>query len=393
VVNSTPRIVRPFPWATFDSMTRAEAALLRDVGRWSRAHTSLESIESAAAELIDARVDVLLRRVTTFRVAAPFNDGIGVLLTAAEGNGVHGCVLIEAERALATQVVARALRRSPPRVVDATAPGSPALAGAFSAVLVALARRVHSNAALRVLRVGSCVELEADLARKDIDLAAVTLTVIVREDAFAARALIPHRACVGAPAPPFSSKVLERLGPTPLAMSVVACTARARVAEIGALRAGDAFVPDRWSQTRSDDGNLRGRAWLAAPDGELGIRVELAGDGRVVLAGDVDALSGTEDGMVDSNEENALVSAVGDVPVVVRVEIGEARMSAREWASLARGDVIALGRRLGDPVVLRVGGVAMARGELVDIDGEVGVRIVQSLQSGPQPYGERTDQP
>ena len=325
-------------------------------------------------------------------MSAPFDDGVGVLLATAEGDGVDGCVLIEAERALAAEVVARALRRSPPRLIDATAPWSPALAGAFSAVLVALARRAHSTAVLRVLRLGSCAELEAAVARKDTDLAAVNLTVVVEDDAFAARALVPRTAWAGAPPPPFSSKVLERLGPTPLSMSVVACAAPATVAEIGALRRGDAFMPGRWSLTRSDGGNLRGRAWLAAPDSALGIRVDLAGDGRLVLAGDVDALCGTEDDMADSNEESALVSAVGDVPVVVKVEIGEARMSAREWASLARGDVIALGRRLGDPVVLRVGGVAVARGELVDIDGEVGVRIGQALH-GPLPQGERTEQP
>jgi flagellar motor switch/type III secretory pathway protein FliN len=70
---------------------------------------------------------------------------------------------------------------------------------------------------------------------------------------------------------------------------------------------------------------------------------------------------------------------VGDVPVVVRVEVGEARMIAREWAALARGDVVTLGRRVGERVLLRVGGVPVARGELVSVDGEVGVRIVERI--------------
>jgi flagellar motor switch/type III secretory pathway protein FliN len=54
-------------------------------------------------------------------------------------------------------------------------------------------------------------------------------------------------------------------------------------------------------------------------------------------------------------------------------------MAAREWASLSPGDVIGLGKRVGDHVLLRVGGVPIARGELVDLDGEVGVRIVARL--------------
>ena len=52
---------------------------------------------------------------------------------------------------------------------------------------------------------------------------------------------------------------------------------------------------------------------------------------------------------------------------------------ARELAShpaLASGDVVTLGRRVADPVVLRAGGVEIARGELIQIEGEVGVRIL-----------------
>ena len=84
--------------------------------------------------------------------------------------------------------------------------------------------------------------------------------------------------------------------------------------------------------------------------------------------------------MPDGDGDDGLVKAVGDVHVVVRVEVGEARMTAREWASLHRGDVVALGRRVGERVTLRAGGVALARGELVDLDGEIGVRILERIQ-------------
>ena len=66
----------------------------------------------------------------------------------------------------------------------------------------------------------------------------------------------------------------------------------------------------------------------------------------------------------------------GEVPVVVRVEIGSVEMRAKEWAALGPGDVISLGRKIGEGVTLRVGGVTIARGELVDVEGEVGVRIL-----------------
>lgn len=366
-------------------MTRAEAALVRDVVRWSTAHLSVASLERAAAELLDVRIEVLCGRVEMFRPRRPFDGGIGVLLAGPAREPRGGCILIEAEQALAAVVVARAVRRPAPQIVDPGSAWSPALAGSFAAVLAALARRTHSNAALPVLRVGPSVTLEAELTRSESEIVQVALTVLVERDAFAVRALISGAGCLAAPPPGFSPKALAALGAMPLTLPLVACASQATAADVGALRAGDAFMPGTWSLSRSAGGGLRGLAWLATPNANSGVRVELADDGRIVLAGDTDLLCKPEDEMVESNEDSALVSAVGDIPVVVRVEIGEARMAAREWAALARGDVIALGRRLGDGVVLRVGGIAIARGELVDIEGEVGVRIGERL------HGERTD--
>ncbi len=83
--------------------------------------------------------------------------------------------------------------------------------------------------------------------------------------------------------------------------------------------------------------------------------------------------------MSEANDTDVLVEAVGEVPVVVRVEIGVAEMRARDWAAITPGDVITLRRRIAEPVVLRVGGIEMARGELVDIEGDVGVRVTERI--------------
>jgi flagellar motor switch/type III secretory pathway protein FliN len=113
----------------------------------------------------------------------------------------------------------------------------------------------------------------------------------------------------------------------------------------------------------------------------LGLRAEIGEDGTLVIRGGVGALVPAEATM-DPEEKDAVVAALGDVPVLVRVEIGEATLPARDWASLSRGDVIPLGRRVGGPVVLRVEGLPLARGELVDLEGEVGVRIVERIGAG-----------
>jgi flagellar motor switch/type III secretory pathway protein FliN len=70
-----------------------------------------------------------------------------------------------------------------------------------------------------------------------------------------------------------------------------------------------------------------------------------------------------------------------DAPLVVRVEVGAVTLTASEWAALGPGDVVALGRRVHEPIVLRVAGAEVARGELVDIEGELGVRIRERARS------------
>jgi type III secretion system YscQ/HrcQ family protein len=66
-----------------------------------------------------------------------------------------------------------------------------------------------------------------------------------------------------------------------------------------------------------------------------------------------------------------------ELPVEVVCELGRVTMSGRELLEMSPGAVIPVGRPLAGPVDLTVGGRVVARGELVDVEGEVGVRIIQ----------------
>jgi type III secretion system YscQ/HrcQ family protein len=68
---------------------------------------------------------------------------------------------------------------------------------------------------------------------------------------------------------------------------------------------------------------------------------------------------------------------LGELPVEVVCELGRVTMSGRELLELRPGAVIPVGRPLAGPVDLTVGGRVVARGELVDVEGEIGVRITQ----------------
>ena len=64
-----------------------------------------------------------------------------------------------------------------------------------------------------------------------------------------------------------------------------------------------------------------------------------------------------------------------DLPVTLTVELGRVSLPLGRVAGLKPGDVLELGRRAREPVDLTSGGRLVARGELVQIDTELGVRV------------------
>jgi flagellar motor switch protein FliN/FliY len=66
-----------------------------------------------------------------------------------------------------------------------------------------------------------------------------------------------------------------------------------------------------------------------------------------------------------------------DVPVELAVEIGRTRMTIGETLALGPGSIITLNRLAGEPVDLLVNGKPIARGEVVVIDEEFGLRITE----------------
>jgi type III secretion system YscQ/HrcQ family protein len=64
-----------------------------------------------------------------------------------------------------------------------------------------------------------------------------------------------------------------------------------------------------------------------------------------------------------------------EIPVTLTVELGRVNLTLARLADLQPGDVIELGRHSREPVELTSGGRLVARGELVQIDTELGVRV------------------
>jgi flagellar motor switch protein FliN/FliY len=74
------------------------------------------------------------------------------------------------------------------------------------------------------------------------------------------------------------------------------------------------------------------------------------------------------------------------VPVELAVEIGRTNMTIREALALGPGSIVTLNRLAGEPVDLLVNGKPIARGEVVVIDEEFGLRVTEVL--APKSTGE-----
>ena len=76
---------------------------------------------------------------------------------------------------------------------------------------------------------------------------------------------------------------------------------------------------------------------------------------------------------VQVNDAN--IGLILDVPLQVSVELGRTRKSIKEILELSNGSIVELDRLAGEPVDIKVNGKLLAKGEVVVIDENFGVRI------------------
>jgi flagellar motor switch/type III secretory pathway protein FliN len=372
--------VRPFPFTALEAMSRAEVDAGARLRRIARAHVRIESIAGALGALVGERVTILPKKTKRTEERGP-DDAVGAILAPASAREPHLRVLVELEGPLAAAIASRALGQKAPRIAAPARGATPAIAGAAAAIVVAAFRRASPSEPLHVVAAGPGHALARDLLAAAGAATTAWLTVVVGADAFAARVSVPDAALVSASSSRFTRADLALLGDAPIALPVVAARTIASRSEVAALARGDAFVPPAkdLALVAGADGALVGPVVLAPPSSELGITADLAEGGRLVIRGHLERYAWD---VPMPDEASRTIEVLEDAPVVVRVELGTVEMKAREWSTLGEGDVVSLGRRVGELAILRVGGVEVARGELVQVDGEYAVRIVHRSGTG-----------
>ena len=74
------------------------------------------------------------------------------------------------------------------------------------------------------------------------------------------------------------------------------------------------------------------------------------------------------------------LAAVYDVPVSIEAVLGRSSMEVAALLRLTRGSVIELDRKVGEAIDIYVNNRLVARGEIVVVDGRLGVRMTEIVK-------------
>lgn len=84
--------------------------------------------------------------------------------------------------------------------------------------------------------------------------------------------------------------------------------------------------------------------------------------------------------MEDAEYPRDMLDIAADIPVQVVAVIGKKNITVKEVAALRMGEVVELGRPANEVVDLVAGGKLIAKGELVEVEGKLGVKIIKMMR-------------
>jgi flagellar motor switch protein FliN len=87
---------------------------------------------------------------------------------------------------------------------------------------------------------------------------------------------------------------------------------------------------------------------------------------------------GTGGGRIQGDDSNSL-SLLMDIPLEISVELGRVKMLVKDVVALGAGSIVEIEKLAGEPVDVLVNGRPVARGEVVVIEDNFGVRITEII--------------
>jgi flagellar motor switch protein FliN len=99
---------------------------------------------------------------------------------------------------------------------------------------------------------------------------------------------------------------------------------------------------------------------------------------RVKIIGVSDKLFGTEENIMEESKVNPILDdALSNVRVKISAEVGATVKTIKEVRGMGEGTIVELDKLAGEPADIKANGVIIARGEIVVIDENFGVRITE----------------
>ncbi len=110
---------------------------------------------------------------------------------------------------------------------------------------------------------------------------------------------------------------------------------------------------------------------------------------QAVVGGGNAARSGQNAGKLDPSIINNILGkshnsqdlhTIQDIPLDITVVLGETRIKIKDLLNLSQGSIIELNRKIGEYIDIQANNVTIAKGEIVLVDGRVGVSIVELVR-------------
>jgi type III secretion protein Q len=342
---------RPFPWHALPRADRRAGRLAAALAAWTGARPDARRWADVPTAAGPARIRAGAARVLAGpalgrALADPSSAACALRI------GTRAAYVVASGRLV--RALAHAVLGGPDELAAPRAP-TPAERGVLAFAVAAALDAVSAGAGTRA----EPSDTAGPLLAAELGEAAVIELEVDGAAAGWAALVVPMDLVAGAPPPrPLTLPACAWVDEPALVAPVVVATARLAAARVAALAARDVVVLDRPPGGIAELRLGRGRVPVTLAPGAGGVTV-----GGVYARG----------AMSDTLAEDAAVE--------VSACAGSVTLSVRELIELAPGQVLAMGRPVGGAVELRVGRQVVGRGELVDVDGELGVRVL-SVEAG-----------
>jgi flagellar motor switch/type III secretory pathway protein FliN/uncharacterized protein YbaA (DUF1428 family) len=160
------------------------------------------------------------------------------------------------------------------------------------------------------------------------------------------------------------------VGGIPMVWSLVIARALWNHATVESLSVGEVMLLEGMTCAKTLQGSVSVDVGVPST---LTASAVLSGVGKVTLQSALEVQEMTDHDVTE--DDNVL----GALPVEITIELARGRSTIDEISQWRVGEVVELGVVLTERVQVRANGKLIARGELVNVDGDVGVRITERL--------------